>query len=234
MSMRVIRKHILLSFCLAAALAPRAGHAQQARPSFDCASARLDVETEICASPELSQLDADIATAYAAAQRLLDAPGKAALAASQKEFIAVRNLGKTAWNFDLKGHLQRRRDFLRIIRSSEGQWAGSWGMDNGTLVLKLRSDGLYDVTAETNDAAGACEFEHGGRIAGNVMTTVPRSKEEKDDDPHEGWTLTLARTGDSLKLTTRRGPDKTMANPFCGAHASLDGTWLPVQAKSGK
>jgi len=230
----MIGKHVLALSLLMAVLAPNIGHAQQARPSFDCAKARLDVETELCASPELSQLDADIASAYATARQVLDPPGKAALAATQKEFVAIRDLGKTAMNFDLKEHLQRRRDFLRTIRSSRGQWAGSWGMDNGALVLTPRGDGLYDVTAKTNDPAGACEFEHGGKIAGSVMMTVPRSKEENDDDPHEGWTLALARTGDALKLTTRRGPDKTMANPFCGAHASLDGTWLPVQAKPGK
>jgi uncharacterized protein YecT (DUF1311 family) len=233
-SASVIRTHVLVPFFLALALAPGAVDAQQARPSFDCASVRLDVEKEICASPALSQIDADIATAYATAQRVLDAAGKAALAASQKEFVAVRNLGKAATSFDLKEHLQRRRDFLRTIRSSKGQWAGSWGMDNGTMVLTLRSDGLYDVKANTNDAPGACEFEHGGKITGSVMTTVHRSKEEKDDDPHDGWTLALTRAGDSLKLKTRRGPNKTMANPFCGAHASLDGTWLPVQAKSEK
>jgi uncharacterized protein YecT (DUF1311 family) len=233
-SASVIGRRVLVPFCLAGALAPGTGHGQQVRPSFDCASVRLDVEKEICASPELSRIDADIATAYATAQRVLDAAGKAALAAGQKEFIGVRNLGKTALNFDLMQHLQRRRDFLRAIRSSKGQWVGSWGMDNGTLVLALRSDGLYDVKAATNDPAGACDFEHGGKITGSVMTTVHRGKEEKDDDPHDGWTLALTRTGDSLKLTTRRGPNKSMVNPFCGAHASLDGTWLPVLTKSEK
>ncbi|MDF2118890.1 hypothetical protein PY365_25300 [Roseiarcaceae bacterium H3SJ34-1] len=227
----MIGKHVLALSLLMVALAPGAGHAQQARPSFDCAKARLDVEKEICASPELSQIDAGIAAAYATAQQSLDAGGKAALAASEKEFIATRNLGKVATTFDLKDHLQRRRDLLRAIRPSKGQWAGTWGIDNGSMTLALRSDGLYDVTARTDHPSGACDFEHGGKLAGNVMTTVHRSKEEQADDPHEGWTLTLTRAGDALKLKTHRGPDEKMPNPFCGVHGSLDGTWLPLQAK---
>jgi len=230
----MVGKHVLVLSLLTAVLASGIGSAQQARPSFDCARAKLDVEKDICASPELSQIDADIAAVYAAAQRSLDAGGKAALAASQKEFIATRNLGKVATTFDLKDHLQRRRDLLRALRPSKGQWAGSWGIDNGAMVLTMRGDGLYDVQARTDHPSGACDFEHGGKLAGNVMTTVPRSKEEQADDPHDGWTLTLTRAGDSLKLKTHRGPDETMPNPFCGVHGSLDGTWFPMQAKPEK
>ena len=210
--------------------------AQEVRPSFDCTKARLPIEKEICASPELARLDAEIATAYAAANAMLDSTGRAALAASQKEFIAQRNLGTTAWDFELKDHLQRRNRFLRTIRPAKGQWAGTWGNDYGRVVLALRSDGLYDVKAEANDPVGGrwtCDFEHGGKIEGNTLVTVHRNDEERTEDPHDGWTLALTRSGDSLNLKARPGPDKKIPQPFCGVNGTLNGAYLPVQAEGG-
>jgi uncharacterized protein YecT (DUF1311 family) len=164
----------LLGVSNSATLADSANQPEQSQPGFDCSKVQSDVEKEICKSPELSRLDAEIAAAYVAARKLLDAAGESALLASQRDFIELRNHGKTAWDFVLKDHLRRRRDLLREIRPSRGEWAGEWGNDYGRMTLLPRSDGLYDIKILAGDPAGgrwACEFDYGGKISGSRMIT---------------------------------------------------------------
>ncbi len=67
--------------------------AQQAAAGIDCTKAQRNVEKEICASPELMRLDAEVAIAFSVAWKKLDQPARAALSARQREFIAIRNVG---------------------------------------------------------------------------------------------------------------------------------------------
>ena len=206
--------------------------AQPTQPSFDCAKARLGVEKEICNSDELSKLDAEIATAYAAASKMLDMGRDSALLETQKEFIAVRNLGETAWNFVLKDHLQRRLDLLQKVRSSGGKWIGNWGNENGVMTLSPGPNGLLNLKIKSDDKAGGlwtCEFDYGAKISGNKVTTVARSKEEEADNPYDGWSLVLMRRGDSISIKEIRAQDEVIENPFCGVHGSLEGIYLPVE-----
>lgn len=62
----------------------------QTRPSFDCAKASNSIEKTICASPELSKLDTDLAAAYAALSTRLDAKAKEHLARDENGWIANR------------------------------------------------------------------------------------------------------------------------------------------------
>lgn len=232
--MRMRQMSYLPALILAWALASTHAGAQQAATGIDCTKAKLGVEKEICASPELMRLDAEVATAFSIARQKLDQPARAVLRASQKEFIKIRNLGSVAWDFNLKDHLQRRSEFLQSIRASNGEWAGGWADDNGTIVLTKRSDGLYDVEADATDRAGGrweCSFEHGGKIRGSMMLTVHRSQEEAEEDPHDGWMLAISKNGDALKVKAMPGPDKSISIPFCGLNGRLDGAYLPVNPK---
>lgn len=58
--------------------------------AFDCAKATTDVEKAICASPQLKQLDGQLAAAYAAAKAASAPTEQKMLARSQKRWIAER------------------------------------------------------------------------------------------------------------------------------------------------
>jgi uncharacterized protein len=62
-----------------------------AGPSFSCASASNDVEKTICASQELSDLDAQLVDIYNAVRKKVPAADQAALKESQVIWIGQRN-----------------------------------------------------------------------------------------------------------------------------------------------
>jgi tetratricopeptide (TPR) repeat protein len=79
------------------------------KPSFNCATARRPVEKAICASPELADLDRNIASANDLVIREAQSPREArALRHEQDEFIAQRraNFGKPG--YDLRKAMQDR------------------------------------------------------------------------------------------------------------------------------
>ncbi len=67
-----------------------AGFAQQAI-AFDCNKARTDVETEICANPDVKQSDDDMADAYFALRDRLDKKNRKQLLKTQKSWLHYRN-----------------------------------------------------------------------------------------------------------------------------------------------
>ena len=105
-----------------------------AQPSFDCSRARVPAERAICASPEASARDLEVAEAYKLAlSRLADDPNAVArLKADQKSFVSFRDRLLTNENFQLVDYLAGRRDFLLAIDPTprdgfEGRWQSFWG-----------------------------------------------------------------------------------------------------------
>ncbi|MGJ5205937.1 tetratricopeptide repeat protein [Bradyrhizobium sp. HKCCYLR20261] len=95
--------------------APRPLNAPSERsgPSFDCATARREVEKVICADPQLSVLDLGISQGYA--KLLKSSRGRAAaeLRSTQRDFLSERNARFGKPGYDLRLALQRRLDTLR-------------------------------------------------------------------------------------------------------------------------
>lgn len=84
--------------------------------SFDCAKASTAVEKTICTDPALSQLDVDIAAAYAAAAAGLDDAMRARLKRSQREWVSHREAGRK----DLAKGMKERLALLRSPRRTLG------------------------------------------------------------------------------------------------------------------
>ena len=64
----------------------------QAQASFDCGRAQTPTERSICRYPALSQLDRDLAAAYAARRGALSPAGQGALLEAQRAFLRDRDL----------------------------------------------------------------------------------------------------------------------------------------------
>lgn len=116
---------------LGALLIPVAG---AAAPSFDCGKASSKAERAICASPEASALDSEVAEAYRLALTRLgdDANAVARLKSDQKAFVTWRDKFIDNQNLVLTDFLGRRRDFLLSIDPTErpgveGRWRSFWG-----------------------------------------------------------------------------------------------------------
>jgi uncharacterized protein YecT (DUF1311 family) len=84
--------------------------------SFDCARAARPVDKAICADPTLSQLDVDIAAAYAAAAAGLDDAMRARLKRSQREWLSHREAGRQ----ELAKGMKERLSLLRSTRRTLG------------------------------------------------------------------------------------------------------------------
>jgi tetratricopeptide (TPR) repeat protein len=93
--------------------APQPLHAPDTHPSFDCDTARLEVERAICADPQLGALDHQIADIYA--RLVTNSSGRSAdvLRRAQRNFVAARNAGFGKPGYDLHLALQQRLDALQ-------------------------------------------------------------------------------------------------------------------------
>jgi uncharacterized protein YecT (DUF1311 family) len=105
-----------------------------AAPSFDCGRASSRAERAICADPEASALDSEVATAYRLAASRLgdDANAVARLKLDQKAFVTYRDKFIDNENLVLTDYLGRRRDFLLSIDPTPregvaGRWRSFWG-----------------------------------------------------------------------------------------------------------
>ena len=102
------------------AASPRPIHAHSpddGGPSFDCATAKREVEKVICADPQLGVLDRQIAEAY---ERVLKSAGKRAidgLRKSQRDFLVTRDASFRRPGYDLKKVMQDRLQKLNAMES---------------------------------------------------------------------------------------------------------------------
>lgn len=91
---------------------------QKSLPSFNCATAKRQVEKAICADPALAQLDRDMNEVFLKA--VANAEGgshRAALALTQqqREFIEKRNASYGRPGYDLRQAMEERVDQLGAI-----------------------------------------------------------------------------------------------------------------------
>ena len=95
----------------------RALNATPSNPSFDCATAKREVEKVICADPQLGVLDRQIAEAY---ERVLKSASKRyanSLRKSQRDFLAMRDASFRRPGYDLKKVMQDRLQKLNAMDS---------------------------------------------------------------------------------------------------------------------
>jgi tetratricopeptide (TPR) repeat protein len=88
------------------------------KPSFNCATARRPVEKAICATPELANLDREIAAANARVVEraaATDARTARALRREQDEYLARRNAAFGRPGFDLLKTMRERLDRLLAV-----------------------------------------------------------------------------------------------------------------------
>lgn len=78
----------VLAGCLAVFLALNG--VAQAKPSFDCSSAKAPIETLICTDQDLGDLDGELARAYAAKRQSLSAEAAETLKQEQRRWLALR------------------------------------------------------------------------------------------------------------------------------------------------
>ncbi len=81
------------------------------KPSFNCATAKHQVEKAICANPELADLDREIDGVYALVMREAAKVGPSAVRALRREqdqFIAGRNAGFGTPGYDLRKAMKKR------------------------------------------------------------------------------------------------------------------------------
>ena len=114
------------SLCAAlVVIAACAAAAAPAHAMLDCSKSQNPVDRAICASPELSKADEDMATAYSALAKNLSSPQKAGLLADQREWLKYRNRRCAEAKGDaFTGCLLKETKARRAFLAGEG--------DNGT------------------------------------------------------------------------------------------------------
>jgi uncharacterized protein YecT (DUF1311 family) len=204
-------------------------------PSFDCKRARTKVETTICADAALAQLDAALATAYRAAVARARSD-KALLSALKREhaaFLSSREAALETPGATLPRFMQSWWNWLEAVGAPRKGFEGAWISGAGSLVVERRPAGGYKVVANGDEAirgAYACEFSGIGRLKGERLE-ASWDTSGGGEDGAEGWTLDLQRRTGLLRVDQRRNESEAATAPFCGAHGSLEGDYLPARLR---
>ena len=220
---------------LTALLAASEIAAAQGKPSFDCAKAASVAEKAICADPVLAQADADVAKAYAALLKTLDAAAGKALRADQSDFIAYRdqiadfneNTPKDQQTFDLGEFLRDRATFLAGIRKpADAGLIGTWSSVRGSVEIMAAGVSKLEISAEivTNPVSGSGACDIGGTVE---KRKTLRLVDTDDNDKPTGFVFTFHRDGDALIVDQDgTGKDDRSEPPSCGANGHADGTFF--------
>ena len=192
-------------------------------------------ERAIRADPALAQADADVAKAYAALLKTLDAHAGKALRADQSDFIAYRdqiagfneNTPKEQQTFDLGEFLRDRATFLAGIRKPAGtSFVGTWSSVRGAVEIKAAGSGKLEISAEivTNPVSGSGACDIGGAVE---KRKTLRLVDTDDNDKPTGFVFTFRRDGDALVVEqSGTGKDDRSEPPSCGANGHADGTFF--------
>lgn len=215
---------LLLAFCGPAAWAA-------AKPSFDCAKARTDVEKSICANSTLAEQDASIAANFGKARKAFDAATANALTEDQRWFVQVRDeafaapLGDGSPQKELADRLKYRDDFLAslVLKRRQG-FEGDWENLAGGLSIKKQPDGRLSFdgsAAHPENGRWVCDVRGIGAVKGNALVI--------ETTDAEGWTLTLVRKGSRLVLSENPPAGAAASErPYCGLNGTLGGAYFPV------
>ncbi|MGY3123091.1 uncharacterized protein ACVWXQ_007028 [Bradyrhizobium sp. S3.14.4] len=86
-------------------------------PSFDCATAKREVEKVICADPQLGVLDRQIAETYERVLKVTKGRSAGDLRKTQRDFLATRNASFGRPGYDLRKVMQDRLQRLNAMES---------------------------------------------------------------------------------------------------------------------
>lgn len=173
-----------------------------AAPSFDCARAQTPVERMICASPELSDLDAELGRVYAARRMTLTAGEVAAMKQAQRQWLKQTSTCRDAYCVK-----QAYEERLRELGAGD-QAAASDEERRDVLVGErpyetLTITGKKDLGSEdaeisyaftAADAKTQCEALNGDDPVDQCVTKVMQ-QEQDNDGGMRGTIVANCRTG---------------------------------------
>ena len=128
----------------------------------------------------------------------------------------------------LLGLLTSRIKFLDRVRvAPSATLLGHWGNLTGDVTIESSKDGTLDVAIDAADpvcARWVCSTGGTGKPAGSVVEI---------DVVDDGSTLTLSRTGQTLKIEAAGPANRRGWTPsYCGYNGSVEGTYFPLEAPS--
>jgi uncharacterized protein YecT (DUF1311 family) len=217
----------LLGLIVLALAVPLASPAAAA--SFDCGKARTKVEKLICADPQLSRQDSDLAAAYAEAQKVWDGKTVAYVKMSQRGWVRARSLTPPGLSGDgalceddaarLTCMRQIHADRIAVLKSPGFRLSGIYARGQDFISLKAMPTGLVFgyALADTNATQGFTDDTKPIRITpGQAAVAFPLTGQGPD-----ACRLDAIFTADAMVLT-QKGP--------CSG-AKLAGRWTRDQAR---
>jgi uncharacterized protein YecT (DUF1311 family) len=205
------------------------GASSAAAASFDCAKARTKVEKLICADPQLSRQDSEVAVAYGEALKAWDGKIAAYVKMTQRGWVGSRTLlppgqdmGGVYCNDD-DSRLSCLRDIhaerIAVLKSPGFRLSGIYVRGQDVLAVKVASAGLSAgfALADPNTTGGATDEAKPVRVApGQTAVTFPLTGAGPD-----ACRLDAVFTADAVVLS-QKGP--------CSG-AKLGGRWTRDQAR---
>jgi uncharacterized protein YecT (DUF1311 family) len=194
--------------------------AQNAKPSFDCATAREGAEIAICRNAKLARLDREIARVYGEVANVLTGAARQRMRDDQRLFLGYRDSAYQASRDteELEVALQNRRDFLqRVLDNRDGSDAAEGYYENALGMMSITPSGdVFEVTVQT---AGP-----GGRWICEATVTARRADGRLTGKSEDGLRLS-GRYGDGNVTITASGVEQA---GVCGHNGSLDGTFFYI------
>ncbi len=208
-------------FALALAVLTAAQAIAQPRPSFDCAKVTEDIETAICKSGTLSNLDRNIAAAYAQARHTLDPQSQTSLQEDQESFLSARAVALAE---DSKSLTEFMRERLKLLRgmvaptsgSGDTAFLGQWHNGSGFVRITRAAGGKFKVSIQTSTPVT------GMRACG--ADQIAAIRDGKLTFRHLQVTVSLRRKAAVLEV----GEDDGDIHLVCGQGSWLRGTYFRV------
>jgi uncharacterized protein len=196
-----------------------------AAPSFDCKKAKAAVEKAICKDKALSDLDAAIARAYAAALERVGTGVTTALRDDQRTFVTARDLAHSRPDENLADRLKNRLSFFERLTVPGDGFVGTWENALGTVAIKMES-GKHAIKAEAGDPVSArwvCDTSGESDVKGGALTFT-----DGDTPAEDTATIKLRRNGPLLAVNEDVKDGKIRG--YCGHNGALEGRYFAVKA----
>jgi uncharacterized protein YecT (DUF1311 family) len=197
--------------------------------SFDCAKARTKVEKLICADPQLSRQDNDLAAAYAEAQKIWDGKTASYVKLNQRGWVRARSLTPPGLSGDgslceddasrLPCLRQVHADRIAVLKSPGFRLSRIYARGQDFISIKAMPAGLNFgyALADTSATQGFTDDTKPIRIApGQMVVTFPLTGQGPD-----ACRLDAVFTADAMVLN-QKGP--------CSG-AKLGGRWTRDQTR---
>lgn len=211
---------------------PSAVSAQSARPSFNCVAAKSESERMICRDAGLARLDREIAAAYAAALRRVDAAAAAKLREEQRQYLILRTgvasrehpfQESSTQRSRVASVMQERLRYLGSIRKppSNGALTGKWVNFSGYTIIKPSSARRFVIDADAADTyAGrwTCGIDGVADQRGNKLVLDQRRR-------NNGSLIEISRAGDLLVVRETLAAGR-YTSPNCGLNGVIKGTYF--------